>query len=457
MKLNLIASSLLMAASVSAGAAQDKCLDQNLVNEIQQHINLQTSDLKEFDRCNPDTNTYKIFEALSVVRTIQFESNSLGQPFSQNILPNDFWGYFSARASLIQDEESCPKNVLAFVYGFAKDSTVHVCKELYDDRITVFERAETMLHEVRHFEGYTHVTCTRGPRNGDQGACDESVDEKGSYAVTVESLTKMALKAKGLARTQRAMLSVLALTYANETFNKPIEARDLAAFYLVGADNKGYIYSDKGLVEVANLGDVKVISRNSALAVFPNDKSDAYTADTFSQSLDPSPAMGAFSMEYNSTPVAQRPTVVDIMNLDYLSGSITSTQMKTTLKADGDGVSTVVNLPWTATAVYSGKEVGRDDSDSLYVVNSKGEMYRVQFSVKHQYNITPVENNLRSFLAVSVYNNNRMALDQSGAVQTEVNGTWSPFTALKGKSFVKMSRPFLWDQYFEDNQSIVAM
>jgi hypothetical protein len=440
---------LIFSSGVAQAQATDSCLDQKLVDEIRQSLQLQTADLDKFDRCNPNTNTYKLLEALILAKTITFEQNDLGKPFNQNILPNDFWGYFSQRARVVVDETSCKTGVLAFVYGFAGDGVVHICPESYTDRITKFERAETMLHEVRHFEGYGHVTCTRGPRDGQAGACDDSIDENGSYAVTVESLTKMALKAKNLPRMQRTMVSILALTYANETFNTPIQARDLTAFYLVGNDGKGYIYSDKGLVEVANLGADKVISRTNALAVFPADKSNAYTANVFEPSLDKSPAMGMFSAEYNSLPIASRPEVVDILNLGYLSGSVTAHELKVTLlEEDSD---TVVPLQWTAAAVYSGQEYGAADKDSVYVANEAGEMFRVQFAPGHNYQMLPVENTLQAFKSVAVFNGARVALNKSGQVLTEDSGHWVLFPATEKKTFNQMTRPFLWDQYFESN------
>jgi hypothetical protein len=438
---------------ISFGArAEENCIDSGQEQTIRQSLKLETLDKDSYDRCKADSHTYKMLQALTLIHTIRFQEGALGQPYNEDILPTDFWGYFSKRATVIQDESSCSEGVLAFVYGFARNGVVHVCPLLYSDTITIFERAETMLHEVRHFEGYSHVTCTRGPRQGQGGACDESIDEKGSYAVTVESLTKMAMTSKDIPHVQKTMLKILALTYANETFNTPVRARDLSAFYLVSSDHKGYVYSDAGLVQVASLEGDKVISRGSALAVFPRDKSDAYTADVFSTSLEASPAMGTFSAKYNSLPVTERPEVVDIMNVGYLSASVTSSEIQGSLRSTM--ADTTVKLPFVAKAVYSSPEVGQDNEDSLYVVDGQDQMFRVQFLAGQNYNISAFANPLAGLKQIAVFNDSRLALNQSGQVVIEENGRWTAFSPLQGRTFTQMTRPFLWDQYFEDGESL---
>ncbi len=434
--------------------ASNACLDSGLIQQIQSKVNLKTKDFNGFDACQPNTNTYKIYQALSLVRTIQFDASSLAKPFNQDILPNDFWTYFTGRVTTVQDEATCPTNVLAFVYGGRNDGIVHLCPDLYKNEITLFERAETMLHEARHFEGYAHVTCSRGPRNGQSGACDDSVGEVGSYAVTVETLTKMAISMKDLASTQRTMVKVLALTYANEVFNEPIRARDLSAFYLITDDNRGMIYSDLGAVQVATLSGSHLISRGSALAVFPDDKSDAYTANVFSPSLQASPAMGSFSAKYNAMPQASRPSVIDIMNLGYVTASVTGTQVQASLRGSADKIN--ANTQFEIKAAYSGEEIGRPDQDSIYVVDNQNSMYRIQFTSGNQASINQVENPLGNMTQVAIFNDSRLALDSNGTLVSEANGSWTPFAPLASTHFTKLTRPFLWDQYFEDASADIS-
>lgn len=436
-------------SQTSSQTSQDACLDEALVQEIRSHIDLQVSDVAQFDRCQPTTHTYLVLQALSLIKTMRYTDDSLAAPFSQDILPGDFWTYFSTRVNKVQEEDSCPPNVLAFVYGILHDGVVHVCPQMMDASFLKYERAETMLHEARHFEGYSHVTCIRGNRKGQSGACDDTVEEKGSYAVTVEVLTKMALNAKDIPKVQQTLLKTLAVSYANDVFNTPVYDHDLTAFYLEGVDQQAYIYSNKGLVQVASLGaDVHLISRSATLAVFPAGHADTYTVNVFSPILDAAPAQGSFSLEYNSTPPDQRDDVVDIMNLGYLSASVTAHQIKGQLTEDI--MDTVINLPWVAKAAFSGSEVGLPDENSLYILNDQSALFRVQFKSGQTYQLDPVANALGSFKQVSIYNGHRLALDTFGVILLEDGGTFQPFAPLAGKKFSQMTRPFVWDQYFED-------
>lgn len=433
--------------------APANCLDASVVDQLKSALKFETAGIDSFDRCAPDTHTYKMMQAMELIRTLQFSSRHLSQPYNQDILPTDFWGYFSQRANTVHDEDSCQDGVVAFVYGMEKDGIVHICPLFYDPHLSKFERAETLLHEVRHFEGYTHVTCTRGPREGMEGACDESVEEKGSYAVTVESLAKMSLLDQNATSVEKAMTKSTAIVLANQVFNEPIRPRDLKAIYL--ADQNGhqaYMYSDAGVLPISAITDGQVISRDQALAVFPKDHSDAYTADVFEPNLSPLPALGTFSETYNSTPQAQRPDVVDIMNLDYLSASITTHEIEGALR--GATAQTKIALPWNLKAAYSAQEVGVDDqnNDALYVVNDQNKMFRVQLTSDDpsKYNIEPIGNPLGDITQVAIFNDTRLGLGPDGQVLVDQFGRWQPYEPLKNLKVAHMTRPFMWDQYFED-------
>ncbi len=429
--------------------ADDNCLDQAKIDLVQTKITLQTDDNATFDRCKPGSKTYAMLEAILLINSVRFSDGALGRPFNQDILPNDFWDYFSTRVKTVSNESTCTNGVLAFVFGGMGDGQVHICPAFYKPEISVYERVQVMLHEARHFAGFRHVTCNRGPRKGDGGACDETIDEKGSYAVTVEALSKMAMLAQGVPHAKQSMLKLLALTYANETFNTPTRARDLSSFYLVGNDHRGYMYSDKGLIEVAAIENAIFISRTVSLAVFPTDKADAFTVDVFSAKMNPMAAMGTFSAQYNGMPKAGRPAVIDILNLGYLSAAITSNYIDGDLKAGN--LDRRIPLPWTVKAAFSGTEFGVPDQDSIYVMNTDNKVFRVQFLPQSQSSITEVDgSSLAGFLRLAEFNGQRLGLNADGQLQVDLGGAWKPFEALQDKRFSTISRPFLWDEFFED-------
>lgn len=448
--------SVLSSAHSQTTDSKSACLDSKVVAEIRTKVNLKTKDVETADLCDPDSQTYKILEALIIVKTLTFEDTALAEPFSQHILPKDFWGYFSERADQITDEATCKDGVLAFVFGAFQDGNVHICPDLYKDEISKYERAETMLHEVRHFEGFGHVTCTHGPRKGQDGACDNSIGEKGSYAVTVEALTKMALNSKDVSKVEKTILKIKALTYANEAFNEDVRPRELRAFLLVDQNSNTFIYSDQGAVAVASQGNSRIISRGPALAVFPADKGDAYTANVFSAALDVSPALGTFSIGYNAKPIAERPVAIDILNLGYLAGAVTENEVSARLRNETED--TIVPLPFKAVSVFSGLEFGQPDEDSLYVLSKDQSAFRIQILGGGQFKLSQVENTLGTLEQISVFNGQRLARDQSGQILIEEGGQWKTFPPLAKARFKQMTRPFLWDQYFEDpDAAILAM
>ena len=74
------------------------------------------------------------------------------------------------------------------------------------------------MHEARHIDGYPHITCSKGPRKGLQGACDNRITDTGSYDVTVETYAQMAEYSPNLHPALRAYSKASAVIYADEAF-----------------------------------------------------------------------------------------------------------------------------------------------------------------------------------------------------------------------------------------------
>ncbi len=440
----------ILAATASAQAAQ--CLDEKVVSSVKEIISLEGENWDKEDLCDPSTNTYKTLEMLSLIKQISFADRQIKMgPFDQQILPKDFWGYFQEHVSYIVNEDECRKGVVAFVYGAWKDRVVHLCPYFYEDSFNIYERAETVLHEARHFEGFGHVTCVRkGPRTGQAGACDNNIQEKGSYAVTVESLAKMGFLAEGLADPVRAQLKNSSLVY-DEAFNEPILPEGFLSSYMITqAKDKGLLFDGTRLLEVPAITNAKIISRTSALAAFPLDKTDAYTVNAYSAALDHLPAQGSFSLGYNKKPIMERPEVVDILNGDTISGSLNVTEFDGRLVKDQSAEYTNIKLPFRAKQLLQSSEIGADVEDSVFLLSEENELYQLQLLGNKESKLEKVPNILGDLQKILKISDKTFALNKDGELVGKLGEAWLPVQALQGIRLDQASRPFYWTEYFAD-------
>jgi hypothetical protein len=450
----LLTTSLLLAltsyAAPPAAPVPANCLDMAAVRDVEEHFSLPDFE-KPLDRCDATSPKFKLLESLALIKTIQFDAqNKPAAPLNSDVLPTDFWGYFSLRANQIVNEpatqDSCAHGFMAFVYGAMNDGTVHLCPVFYDASQTVYDRASTMLHEVRHFAGYSHVTCTRGPESGRAGSCDTSIALKGSYAVTVESITKMALLAKNLSPATRFMLKTTAISWIDSSFNQAVLPHGFTSIYLNGADGKGYFFDGHSVTDGPYFPNARVVSRQSSLSIFPNDKSDVFTFDYFSAKFDHFPAMGSMAISYNKIPQANRPAFVDVINAGHLTGWV-SDQSVTAALIPSTSFNTVT-LDSPARAVFTAAELGLALSDSYYVLTEKNEMHKVEFKDANVHTDTLVPDASTGFQSFSMLGDDRLGLTNDGQVVSHAANGWQPLAPLAGKKITLMSRPFYWTEYF---------
>lgn len=431
--------------------ADDQCLDKEKVDLIRDVLSLPEEAEEEFDLCDPKLPAYQLMESLVEIYTIRFKEADLGTPYNQGILSTDFWEYFSERVDTIVNESECDRAV-AYVYPF-DPGVVHICPPFYQNMLAQ-ERAEVMLHEARHFDGYRHVTCTRGPRKGIAGACDKAIDQKGSYAVTVESLAKMAMLGEGLTAAERSLTKITALGLANETFNVPVVPHDLGALYLTNGKGESFFYHQESKelkpAPTVDTGAMRVVSRNVALALFPNDRSDAATLDVFSNKLNLLPGMGSFSLKYNETEQDKRPEVVDIVNAPYATASVTREHIQARLAGTTDP--TEIDTPWSIRAIYTSTELGENNTDSFYALSDEGKIYRVKLLRGQKYEITETALSTEGFRSLVVFDEQRVGLNDAGQLLVSKEGTWIPYPGLEDKEFQSVTRPFYWTEYFVDTE-----
>ncbi|MGZ3735117.1 MAG: hypothetical protein ACXVC0_09165 [Bdellovibrionota bacterium] len=447
--------SFLFASPLAHAVGAASCLDMDVVKAVESKIHIPADSTgKKFDPCDETNHTYRLLQSLSLIKTIQFDvtAKKLAAPLNEDILPTDFWGYFSTRANSVVNEdktdEMCSNGFMAYVFGAQKDGVVHLCPVFYDDSQNIYDRASAMLHEVRHFAGYTHVTCTRGPSKGKAGACDPSIGLKGSYAVTVESITKMALMAQNLSPATRFMLKTASLTWSDSSFNQNVFPQGFSSLYLTGDDGKGYFFNGKTLKDGPTFGSAHVLSRLASLSIFPADKSDAFTIDFFSKDFAHLPALGTMALGYNKLEASARPTFVDVINGGNLTGFVSDDTVSGMLQPETEY--TVVKLDSSAKGFYTAAELGQSASNSLYALTEKDEMYKITFLPGKKSQSQKVANFAAGFKSFAMLNSQRLGLNEAGDVVLDAQGNnkWAAFTPLEGQKFTLMSRPFYWSEYY---------
>lgn len=453
--LALLLSGAAHAGTPPPGPPPNACLDMGAVRDVEEHFSLpEFEDKKPFDHCDATTPKYALLQSLTLIKTMQFDARApLAAPLNSGILPTDFWGYFSSRANQIVNEpatdRACSQGFMAYVFGGRADGIVHLCPVFYTPIQNVYDRASTMLHEVRHFAGFSHVTCTRGPSRGRAVSCDTNIALKGSYAVTVESITKMALLAKDLSPATRFMLKTTAISWIDSSFNEAVLPKGFTSIYLIGTDGKGYFFDGKTLRSGPYFDHARVVSRLSSLSIFPDDRSDVFTFDYFSNTFDHLAPIGSMALSYNQIPQAQRPTFVDVINTGRLGGFVSDQKVSAILTPSTTFTDVILDAP--ARAMYTPDELGLPTSDSYYVLTTKNEMHKVEFLPNNQHLDSVVTNTATGFKSFAIFQEQRLGLSDAGEIEIDASGkgsSWAPFAPLQGKAFSLMSRPFYWTEYF---------
>ncbi len=220
------------------------------------------------------------------------------------ITENNWWAYFTNRAKKFTVERRCQENVVAYVIPMWGDGNIHLCPPFFEE--TVSSQASTMMHEVRHFDGHRHVTCTRGNEEGVDGACDVQITRKGSYAISVQTLVGLA-RSPQIEAAEKPLLEAEALYMAFNKFNTVPRLKLKNSIFL--SNDQGDVYKwtpgeDAELIDT--LAQPAVIHNSfNNLTIYPLDASvDAYRMDQTLTTKVESP--GLFAVHYNSHNEADR-------------------------------------------------------------------------------------------------------------------------------------------------------
>ncbi|MGZ3695974.1 MAG: hypothetical protein ACXWQO_17980, partial [Bdellovibrionota bacterium] len=416
----------LLAAPIQLRAEQ-LCLDKKVVARATEDIRLSLEETNKDPLCEPESHTYKVAQTLAAIKTVKFLPKELPAPYNQSILPFGLWKYFSEPTNKIMDAGShspnCTDGVIAFVITDFPDGTVYLCPDFYDGDNGLLDRMAAMLHEVRHFSGHPHIDCTRGIFLGDEGGCDHALSEKGAYAVTVESLTKMALLADDFSPLQKEYARAKAIANAENRINE-VSASE-SALYLRSVDKKAYYFDGKNLTRAPYV-EGTVISRGENLAVFPAGAGNAFFLNSLTPYLRKDPVEGATAIQFNESPVGNRAEVLDILRGLALSCSVYSRYLSCNVPAVRQDL--LVKLNSDIKYAYLPEELGLTGNDTVYVSSGTSQLTKIQLLPNGDSNIgSAFSADAQKFTAIAVLDGKRFGLNKFGSVEVFSNGRWVQF------------------------------
>lgn len=269
----------------------------------------QFANLSGKEYCHDGSETAYLLAGIQFIRKVQFNqpmTNSSDELF-KGTFAGDWYKYTTNLVKTFTIEKSCPVGVIAFVYGFFHQNTMHVCPLALTAAFTPLDLASVFMHEARHIEGYPHVTCSQGPRAGLNGACDKKISDAGSYAVTVETYAQLGAYGKDIHPAFRALAQASSLIYAAEAFQTPVVIGKEEAFVALTADREMFqieanLKSAKQIGTTENFG--QFAKSKMGLVFIPENKN--LPMSRIFQTGETSPLSG----EYNDN-AATRADVVD--------------------------------------------------------------------------------------------------------------------------------------------------
>lgn len=290
---------------------EETCLQKSDVEAVQSHF----TQFKRFTNqssdkiCKGEGIDSKWFDVLRNVLamqrltlTDQLQRDENDELTLRPIPQKDWWGYFTQRADRFVIEPaycSSNENIVAYVHFFAR-GRINLCPKFFEKGAA--DQIEVLMHEVRHFDGHSHVTCTQGNENGNRGACDNTINSAGSYAISVQAAVELSF-VEQLSDEERLMSEASAIYSVNNKFNSLPTVKSEDYIYL--SNSAGEVHRSKA----SDLSDTqfvttldspaRIFSNGSQFTVFPMDPSKmAYRVSKgFEFKVD---AIGAFANQYNS-------------------------------------------------------------------------------------------------------------------------------------------------------------
>ncbi|MNL15504.1 hypothetical protein D3C87_1364930 [compost metagenome] len=332
---------------------------------------------------------------------------------------------------------------MAFVQQSKNPNVASVCPIFFDKIYSRYEKASVLLHEAHHTEGHNHVMCLAGNKAGAAGGCDDSIEDHGAYAVTIETLAKMILRGVDIPSEDRVQLR-FGLLEALDSFNESVGGIGNSALYLQSRDgSKAYFFDGVKLHEAPLFEKNKILSRGLSLLAVPDNKDPIVGVDVFARSLPLVPPQGQCALDFNKSKKLSK--LVDVMNDGAFSVCVYEKGLVGRVSPE-QNEDAKAQWSFKAVQVISADELNLESRDSVFVKSENGEFYQVRFKGSKKFEVKKVPDPTQGFQQLFYFNSDLTGLHQNGQlmkIDFETN-KWIPFPGLESVQFKYSTRPFLW-------------
>jgi hypothetical protein len=312
-----ICSAVLFCTALTAQAqVKADCVSTAEMQEIAQHFTQFKELADKGEYCFDGSQTSHLIAGIMFMRKTQFPTDMPKSPddLFSGTFKNDWYGYFIGRITDFEVQDDCPNGVIAFVYSFG--TTMYVCPAALTDNYTALDRASVFMHEARHIDGFPHMMCTHGPREGMRGACDNKISDEGSYAVTVETYAQISHFAQDLHPALRAYARNSSVVYADEAFENQVKINRKDQFLVLTNDSKFHALDlSGGNTQLKDLGSAPelghITMRSQHMVIYPDDKSHKARFVFARGEGESQQSAGDLAIEYNKQSEQERAQLVD--------------------------------------------------------------------------------------------------------------------------------------------------
>jgi hypothetical protein len=312
--LSTLTLSLFALVAVATGAEAADCVPQSEMQAIATSFP-QFQQYAGAQYCYDGGRDSHLIAGIEFMRGTQFDKNMVrsGDELFSGRFAGNWWTYFTGRIENFEIDDSCPKGVVAYVYAFG-GKTMYACAGALTDQFTPLDLASVFMHEARHIDGFPHITCDRGPREGLQGACDQRISDGGSYAVTVETYSQLARYAEAIHPALKAYARSASVIYADEAFEEPVKITRAERFMVMTNDRSIRALNLDGTNTVVGqapeLG--RVVMRAQHMILFPDNPASRARWMFARNEGELTTSAGNQADEYNALSPAERPSMVDV-------------------------------------------------------------------------------------------------------------------------------------------------
>lgn len=301
---------VLLTLFISSNTYSAECIPAKDLQDIADNFSQFNKYLKnksQYCEADMDAEWFKIAKSLQLLKNITPNEPAIDQldGFTYKaISEKNWWSYFTNRARRFSVQSRCQEGVVAYVRAFFGGGRIHLCPFFFE--FNTSSQASVMMHEVRHFDGFAHTRCTQGNETGNFGGCDKKITDKGSYAISVQTLVGMA-RSNDIDDTEKAMVEAEAVYMAFNKFNTVPQLKINNSLLL--SNGVGEIY-EWDLKQTASFiktleNPSKVYASGNYVTIYPEDRAlDAYRTNADLTTLVES--SGLFAETYNADSLSER-------------------------------------------------------------------------------------------------------------------------------------------------------